>query len=171
MHYFLTLICINSFQVHDVTDDVVLVTDAVATKHVSGLTGNVQGLPAWVAFEKADHLWRGSGKWDCINVARWQNNSTLRTEIPDTKTRLGCPVTVQLGHILTQTSSPLGPVDHSSYIIWQNNHVCALGTSCCLTKHSLNSEDRKKGKKKDKCWSLQHIHSMCQLPFPSWPLM
>ena len=56
----LTFICVDSLQVHDVADDVVLVSDAVSSQHVSGLPGDVQGFTAAVPLQHGYHLWGGS---------------------------------------------------------------------------------------------------------------
>lgn len=45
----LTFISVDGLQVQDVTDDVVLVCDAVSSQHVSGLSGDVQGFAARVS--------------------------------------------------------------------------------------------------------------------------
>lgn len=51
-----TLVSVDGLQVHDVADDVVLIADTVASEHVAGVAGNVQGLAARVALDQRDHL-------------------------------------------------------------------------------------------------------------------
>lgn len=46
--FLLTFVCVDGLQVHNMADDVVLVRDAVSSQHVSGLPGDVQGLPTAV---------------------------------------------------------------------------------------------------------------------------
>ena len=48
---------IDSLQVHDVSDNVVLVRDTVAAEHIAALTGNVQRFAARIALQQRDHLW------------------------------------------------------------------------------------------------------------------
>lgn len=57
-----TLICVDGLQVHDMSDDVVLVCDAVSSQHVSGLSGDIQGLATAVPLQHGDHLWSRSVK-------------------------------------------------------------------------------------------------------------
>ena len=47
---------VDGFEVDHVTNDMVFVVNAVATVHVAGHAGHVQGLAAAVAFDQADHL-------------------------------------------------------------------------------------------------------------------
>ena len=51
-----TLVGVHGLQVSHVTDDVVLVGDAVATQHVSAGAGDVETLAAGVALHEGDHL-------------------------------------------------------------------------------------------------------------------
>jgi len=46
-----SLVGVDSLQVHDVPDDVVLILDAIASQNVTSVTGNVQGLATVVAFQ------------------------------------------------------------------------------------------------------------------------
>ena len=56
MNIMSALVGVNSLQVADVSDNVILVDDTVATEHVSGISGNLQGLSAVVALDHGDHL-------------------------------------------------------------------------------------------------------------------
>lgn len=56
----LTFVRVDSLQVHDVADDMVLVCDAVSSQHVSGLPGHVQGFTTAVPLQHGDHLWSRS---------------------------------------------------------------------------------------------------------------
>ena len=46
--FLLTFVCVDGLQVHNMADDVVLIRDAVSSQHISGLPGDVQGLPTAV---------------------------------------------------------------------------------------------------------------------------
>lgn len=61
-NYPLTFIRVNGLQVHDMADDVVFISDAVATQHVSCLSGDIQGLPAAIPLKHRDHLWTCSSE-------------------------------------------------------------------------------------------------------------
>ena len=50
------LVCVDSLEVADVSDDVILVDNAVATEHVPGVSSNLQGLSAVVALDHGYHL-------------------------------------------------------------------------------------------------------------------
>lgn len=52
-----TLVCVDGLQVHDVTDNVVLICDAISSQHVSGLSGNIQSLATAIPLQQGDHLW------------------------------------------------------------------------------------------------------------------
>lgn len=52
----LTFVRVHGLQVEKVSDDVILVCDAVAAQHVSGLPGHLQGLPTVVPLQDGDHL-------------------------------------------------------------------------------------------------------------------
>lgn len=51
-----TLVGIHRLEVADVSDDVILVDDAVAAEHVPRLACNLQGLSAVVTLDHGDHL-------------------------------------------------------------------------------------------------------------------
>ena len=55
----LTFVRVDGLEVHAVSDDVVLVADAVAAEHVAALAGDVERFAARVALDERDHL-RGS---------------------------------------------------------------------------------------------------------------
>ena len=57
----LTLVGVDSLQVHDVADDVILVGDAVPPQHVSGLPGDIQRFATAVPLQHGDHLRGCSG--------------------------------------------------------------------------------------------------------------
>lgn len=50
------LVRVDCLQIHHVTDDVVLVRDAVPTEHVTGHTSDFQGLSRVVPFDQRNHL-------------------------------------------------------------------------------------------------------------------
>lgn len=47
-----TLICVDGLQVHDVTDDVVFISNAISSQHVSGLPGNIQSFATAIPFQQ-----------------------------------------------------------------------------------------------------------------------
>ena len=51
------LVGVDSLEVHDVSDHVVLVTNSISAQHVATLPSNGQSLAAVVTLEDADHLW------------------------------------------------------------------------------------------------------------------
>jgi hypothetical protein len=51
-----TLIGIDSLKVAHMSDDVVFVYDAVASEHITGISGNLEGLSTVVALDHGDHL-------------------------------------------------------------------------------------------------------------------
>ena len=55
-YYKFTFIGVDSLQVHDMTNDVILVTDTVASKHVSCQTSNFQRLATWISLDHRNHL-------------------------------------------------------------------------------------------------------------------
>lgn len=55
-----TLVCVDGLQVHDVTDDVVLICDAVPSQHVSGLSCDVQSFSTAIPLQHGYHLWSRS---------------------------------------------------------------------------------------------------------------
>jgi len=56
MHIVSSLVGIDSLQVHNVSDNVVLVRYPVSAEHVSGLPGDVERLAAVVSLHEGDHL-------------------------------------------------------------------------------------------------------------------
>lgn len=58
IHWYVpTLVCVDGFQVHDVTDDVVLICDAISSQHVSCLPGDIQRFATAIPLQHGDHLW------------------------------------------------------------------------------------------------------------------
>lgn len=55
--HLLTFVCVDSLQVHDVADDVILICYAVSSQHVSGLPGDVEGFTTAVPLQHGYHLW------------------------------------------------------------------------------------------------------------------
>lgn len=53
----ITFVCVDCFQIHDMADDMVLVSNAITTQHVPSLSGNVQSLATAVSLQHGDHLW------------------------------------------------------------------------------------------------------------------
>ena len=51
-----TLISVDGLEVAHMSDDVVLVNYAVATEHITGISGYLEGLSAVVALDHRDHL-------------------------------------------------------------------------------------------------------------------
>lgn len=68
----LTFVRVDRLQVEEVSDDVILVGDAVAPQHVSGLPGHFQGLPTVVPLHNGDHLWTRSAQ---------ENTTVLEMEV------------------------------------------------------------------------------------------
>lgn len=54
-----TFVCVDGLQVHDVPNDMVLISDAVSAQHVAGLAGDVQSFATGVPLQHGDHLRRG----------------------------------------------------------------------------------------------------------------
>lgn len=61
-----TFICVDSLQVHDVTDNVVLICNAISSQHVSGLSGNIQSFAAAIPLQHGNHLWCRSNRMRAI---------------------------------------------------------------------------------------------------------
>jgi hypothetical protein len=55
-----SLISVDGLEVAHMSDDVVLVNYAVATEHITGISGYLEGLSAVVALDHRDHLWSES---------------------------------------------------------------------------------------------------------------
>ena len=51
---------VDGLQVAHVSDDVVLVNDAVTTKHVAGIPSDVKGFYTIIPLHDTDHLWSQS---------------------------------------------------------------------------------------------------------------
>ena len=52
-----TLISIDSLQVHDVSNDMVLVAYSISTQHISASSGNIRSLSAIVSLNQGYHFW------------------------------------------------------------------------------------------------------------------
>ena len=52
-----TFVSIDSLQVHNMSDYMVLIRNTVSAQHISSSSGDVQCFPAIITFQNRDHLW------------------------------------------------------------------------------------------------------------------
>ena len=60
MNVMSTFIGVHGFQIHHMTHDVILVGNAVTAMHISGHSGDIQGLSAIVTFDQGNILYRAA---------------------------------------------------------------------------------------------------------------
>ena len=65
-------VSVDRLEVHAVSDDMVLVRDAVASQSITASTGNVQCFAAVVSFDEGNHFWQSSEK----------SNAKIRNQFP-----------------------------------------------------------------------------------------
>lgn len=72
IHISLTFVSVDGFEVQDVTNDVILVCDAISSQHISGLSSDIEGFTARVPLQHRYHLWSRS-----VNVDQRVNPVSL----------------------------------------------------------------------------------------------
>lgn len=116
IHISLTFVSVDGFQVQDVTNDVILVCNAISSQHVSGLSSDIEGFTARVPLEHRYHLWSRSVNIDqrvktvSLDRPQWgvillQFNVILSRQVLNSK--LNCMFLIQVQMAFTSCRADL----------------------------------------------------------------